>query len=154
MCSHSKIHVFIKKRQMNKPMQESVRHHYAVLSRKYIFPCALTVYLVYLLIEYWGYTSIQSQRLYLLLNETFLLLVVIVSGMFAVCGQQTNDNSISVNAKSKLSQNYVFRITRVLISLCVMYSMYYATLDLDLAGLLVTVLVWLLVILSPAVNEV
>jgi hypothetical protein len=59
-------------------------YYYLLINRVYIFPFFLALYLIYLLIKQTHVYNLNNNIFYLILNENFLLAIVIISGILTI----------------------------------------------------------------------
>ena len=59
-------------------------YYYLLINRVYVFPFFLALYLIYLLIKQTHVYNLNNNIFYLILNENFLLAIVIISGILTI----------------------------------------------------------------------
>ncbi len=125
--------------------QISARYYIAFLNRIYFFPFVLTVYLIYLLIQQ---TQLRDRHLsiwYLLLDETFLLVLTILSWLWLVY-QDDQDDTYKTSSHSLVAA-YMYYYLSAGLGILSTYIIYQQVQDLDTIWSLISVIAWVLVFL-------
>jgi len=133
----------IKQWYMNQKI--SSRYYLAFVNRIYFFPFILTVYLIYLLIQQTQLRDLHLSVRYLLLDETVLLVITIVSGLWLV--YQDDQDTKYKKTTTSLTASYMYYYFSALLGLLSTYIIYLQVSDLWAIGATISVIAGVLVFL-------
>jgi len=123
----------------------SIRYYLAFVNRIYFFPFILTVYLIYLLIQQTQLRDLHLSVRYLLLDETVLLVITIVSGLWLV--YQDDQDTKYKKTTTSLTASYMYYYFSALLGLLSTYIIYLQVSDIWAIGATISVIAGVLVFL-------
>lgn len=97
-------------------------HRYLLYNRTYIFPAVLVIYLIYVLIKQTHLWNMQNAIPYLIINESVLLGIVIVSGIFTIWKEDKDKQYQEV--KESMRSTYISIGLSIFLSLLGTYIIY------------------------------
>lgn len=97
-------------------------HRYLLYNRTYIFPTVLVIYLIYILIKQTHVRNMQNTIPYLIINESVLLGIVIVSGIFTIWKEDKDKQYQEV--KESMRSTYISIGLSIFLSLLGTYIIY------------------------------
>ena len=97
-------------------------YYYLLKNRVYVFPAGLSIYLIYLLITQTHLWTLQHNIFYEIINENFLLVLVVISGILTIF-KEDKDTKYQI-VKQSMTQTYTHIWLSIFLSLLGTYIIY------------------------------
>lgn len=120
-------------------------HRYLLYNRAYIFPVVLVMYLIYLLIKQTHVWNMQNTIPYLIINESVLLGIVIISGILTIW-KEDKDKQYQVVSESMRS-TYISIWLSIFLSLLGTYIIYGQIMQLGRIAYIISAIAGVLIFL-------
>ncbi|MCX6823391.1 MAG: hypothetical protein NTX91_05400 [candidate division SR1 bacterium] len=120
-------------------------HRYLLYNRAYIFPVVLVMYLIYLLIKQTHVWNMQNTIPYLIINESVLLGIVIISGILTIW-KEDKDKQYQVVSESMRS-TYISIGLSIFLSLLGTYIIYGQIMQLGRIAYIISAIAGVLIFL-------
>jgi hypothetical protein len=132
--------------------RDSIKHdkknrmyYYVLKNRVYVFPVVLSIYLIYLLIKQTHLWNLHNNIFYEIINENFLLVLVILSGILTIFKEDKDTHYKRVT--QSMTQTYTHIWLSIFLSLLGTYILYGQVMQLWWISYIISGIVGILIFL-------